>query len=75
MGAVAVRAATVGLYPTNPAAEVQYLLANSGAKVLVAEDQEQVDKALDGDRATAPTSSTSSTSSRAGSAAATTTRR
>jgi long-chain acyl-CoA synthetase len=43
---VAVRAATVGLYPTNPPAEVQYLLSHSGARVLVAEDQEQVDKAL-----------------------------
>jgi long-chain acyl-CoA synthetase len=43
---VAVRAATVGLYPTNPPAEVRYLLSHSGAKVLVAEDQEQVDKAL-----------------------------
>ncbi len=47
MGALAVRAASVGLYPTNPAAEVGYLLADSGAKVLVAEDQEQVDKALE----------------------------
>lgn len=43
---VAVRAATVGLYPTNPPAEVRYLLSHSGARVLVAEDQEQVDKAL-----------------------------
>ncbi|SCL35402.1 long-chain acyl-CoA synthetase [Micromonospora nigra] len=43
---VVVRAATVGLYPTNPADEVGYLLAHSGARVLVAEDQEQVDKAL-----------------------------
>ena len=43
---VAVRGATVGLYPTNPTAEVGYLLSHSGAKVLVAEDQEQVDKAL-----------------------------
>jgi long-chain acyl-CoA synthetase len=43
---VAVRAMTVGLYPTNPPAEVGYLLSHSGAKVLVAEDQEQVDKAL-----------------------------
>ncbi|MEU8357792.1 AMP-binding protein [Nonomuraea sp. NPDC048882] len=46
LGAVAVRAITVGLYPTNPSAEVAYLLADSGAKILVAEDQEQVDKAL-----------------------------
>ena len=44
MGALAVRAASVGVYPTNPAAEVGYLLGDSGAKVIVAEDQEQVDK-------------------------------
>jgi long-chain acyl-CoA synthetase len=43
---VAVRAITVGLYPTNPAAEVGYLLSHSAARMLVAEDQEQVDKAL-----------------------------
>ncbi|MFI5906862.1 AMP-dependent synthetase/ligase [Dactylosporangium sp. NPDC051541] len=43
---VALRAATVGLYPTSPAGDVGYLLAHSGAKVLIAEDQEQVDKAL-----------------------------
>ncbi len=46
LAAVAVRAMTMGLYPTNPTAEVRYLLAHSGAKVLLAEDQEQVDKAL-----------------------------
>ena len=43
---VAVRAITMGLYPTNPTAEVKYLLENSGTKILLAEDQEQVDKAL-----------------------------
>lgn len=47
MGALAVRAASVGLYPTNPAAEVGYLLADSGAVVLLVEDQEQLDKALE----------------------------
>ncbi|MQA26822.1 MAG: AMP-binding protein [Micromonosporaceae bacterium] len=47
LGAVAVRAVTVGLYPTNPAPEVAYLLSHSGSKILIAEDQEQVDKALD----------------------------
>lgn len=47
LGALSVRAASVGVYPTNPAAEVAYLLADSGAVVLVAEDQEQVDKALE----------------------------
>ncbi|MEV6284728.1 AMP-binding protein [Kribbella sp. NPDC051770] len=46
VGAVAVRAVSVGLYPTNPTAEVAYLLKHSGSKVLIAEDQEQVDKAL-----------------------------
>ena len=43
---VAVRAATVGIYPTNPADEVRYHLLDSGSRILFAEDQEQVDKAL-----------------------------
>ncbi|MGI9018334.1 MAG: AMP-dependent synthetase/ligase [Euzebya sp.] len=47
VGCTAVRGITVGLYPTNPGPEVQYLLRNSGTKILIAEDQEQVDKALD----------------------------
>jgi long-chain acyl-CoA synthetase len=47
LGTVACRAITMGLYPTNPAAEVAYLLKDSGSRVLVAEDQEQVDKALE----------------------------
>jgi long-chain acyl-CoA synthetase len=46
MAALAARAASVGIYPTNPAAEVGYVLGDSGAKILVAEDQEQVDKAF-----------------------------
>lgn len=46
-GIGALRAITVGLYPTNPAPEVQHLLTDSGAKILIAEDQEQVDKALE----------------------------
>jgi long-chain acyl-CoA synthetase len=46
LGTNSVRGITVGLYPTNPAPEVAYLLADSGARVLIAEDQEQVDKAL-----------------------------
>jgi len=44
---VAVRGITVGFYPTNPAAEVKYLLDDSGASVHLAEDQEQYDKLLD----------------------------
>ena len=47
VGTIACRAITVGLYPTNPSEEVKYLLQNSGSKILIAEDQEQVDKALD----------------------------
>ncbi len=46
LAAVAVRAMTVGLYPTNPPAEVKHLLDDSGSRLLLAEDQEQVDKAL-----------------------------
>ncbi|WP_396668085.1 AMP-dependent synthetase/ligase [Microbacterium sp. R86528] len=46
VAAAALRAVIVGFYPTNPVAEVTYLLQDSGARVLVAEDQEQVDKAL-----------------------------
>ncbi len=44
---VAVRGVTVGLYPTNPAAEVEYTLNDCGAKLHLAEDQEQADKVLD----------------------------
>jgi len=46
LGAHAIQAVSVGVYPTNPAAEVAYLLRHSEALVLIAEDQEQVDKAL-----------------------------
>jgi long-chain acyl-CoA synthetase len=51
LATVAVRGITVGLYPTNPMAEVRYLLGDSGAVVHLAEDQEQVDKVVDIDRA------------------------
>ena len=39
-------AITVGIYPTSPPAEVEYLLEHSGSVVLIAEDEEQLDKAL-----------------------------
>jgi long-chain acyl-CoA synthetase len=39
-------AVSVGVYPTSPAVEVEYLLAHSESVVLVAEDEEQLDKAL-----------------------------
>ncbi|MCP3974310.1 MAG: long-chain fatty acid--CoA ligase [bacterium] len=47
LATVAVRGITTGLYPTNPTAEVEYLLNDSGARVHLAEDQEQVDKVLE----------------------------
>jgi long-chain acyl-CoA synthetase len=39
-------AVTVGVYPTSPAPEVEYLLSHSESVVLIAEDEEQLDKAL-----------------------------
>jgi long-chain acyl-CoA synthetase len=39
-------AIAVGVYPSSPAAEVEYLLGHADAVVLVAEDEEQLDKAL-----------------------------
>jgi len=47
LAAQAIGAIVVGVYPTSPAAEVDYLLRHSGAKLLIAEDEEQVDKALE----------------------------
>jgi long-chain acyl-CoA synthetase len=46
LGSVAARAICVGLYPTNPTSEVEYLLKDSGSRVLIAEDEEQSDKVL-----------------------------
>ena len=43
----AIGAVSVGLYPTNPPSEVEYLIGHSESKILFAEDQEQVDKALE----------------------------
>jgi len=47
LATVAIRGVTVGLYPTNPSAEVEYLLAHSGSTIHLAEDQEQLDKFLE----------------------------
>jgi long-chain acyl-CoA synthetase len=46
-GIQGIGAVTVGLYPTSPAAEVAYVLGHSESVVLVAEDEEQLDKALE----------------------------
>ena len=40
-------ARAVGIYQTNPTADVAYVLAHSQSKVLFCEDQEQVDKAIE----------------------------
>jgi long-chain acyl-CoA synthetase len=47
LAAVAVRGVTVGLYPTNPTAEVEYLIGDCTPVVFFAEDQEQADKVLE----------------------------
>jgi long-chain acyl-CoA synthetase len=47
LGTISVRGVCMGLYPTNPTAEVRYLLQNSGSRLLVVEDQEQADKVLE----------------------------
>ena len=47
LGCGLVGAVTVGVYPTSPAAEVEYLLQASDARVVVCEDQEQLDKVLE----------------------------
>ena len=46
MGVQGIGAIAVGVYPTSPTAEVEYVLSHSGSVVLIAEDEEQVDKVL-----------------------------
>jgi long-chain acyl-CoA synthetase len=55
LATVAVRGIAVGLYPTNPAAEVEYTLNDCGSRIHLVEDQEQADKVLDLDRSAYPT--------------------
>ena len=45
-GILAAGAATTTVYPTTNAPDVAYIVANSGSRVVVAEDQEQVDKLI-----------------------------
>ena len=47
IGAQGIGAVPVGIYPTSPSAEVEYLLGHSEASVLIAEDEEQLDKVLE----------------------------
>ena len=46
IAAQAIGARSVGIYQTSPAPDVQYIVDHSKARVLVCEDQEQVDKFL-----------------------------
>lgn len=46
LGTQGIGAITVGIHPASPPAEVEHVLRHSGAKVLIAEDEEQVDKAM-----------------------------
>jgi long-chain acyl-CoA synthetase len=47
LGAQGIGAVTVGIYPTGTGRDVEYVLNNSGAKVIVVEDEEQLDKTLE----------------------------
>ena len=47
LAAQGIGAVSVGIYPTSPAAEVHYLLEHSESVLLVDEDEEQLDKALE----------------------------
>ena len=46
MGIQGIGAVTVGIYPTSPAAEVEYLLSHSESRVVIVENEEQLDKTL-----------------------------
>ncbi|GMQ92526.1 MAG: AMP-dependent synthetase/ligase [Acidimicrobiia bacterium] len=52
---VAIRAICTGMYPTNPMAEVKYLLNDAGSIVHFAEDQEQIDKIVEAEEGSYPT--------------------
>lgn len=47
IGTQAIGALSAGIYTTNPAADVAYVLNHCKAKLIVCEDQEQLDKVLD----------------------------
>lgn len=47
LGAGAIGAVTVGVYPTSPANEVAYVLQHGDCEIVFCEDQEQADKVLE----------------------------
>jgi long-chain acyl-CoA synthetase len=50
LGAEMLGASVVGIYPTNPWQELQYVVRHCGARVVFTGDQEQTDKVLDASR-------------------------
>lgn len=50
IGAQMIGARVVGIYPTNPWPELQYIARHCGARVAICGDQEQADKVLDSRR-------------------------
>jgi long-chain acyl-CoA synthetase len=50
IGAQMIGVEVVGIYPTNPWLELQYIARHCGAKVAICGDQEQTDKVLDAKR-------------------------
>ncbi|TAI65146.1 AMP-binding protein [Bradyrhizobium sp. Leo170] len=47
LGIQMIGAVAVGIYPTNPWVELQYIVKHSGARVVITGDQEQTDKVFD----------------------------
>lgn len=47
LGTQMIGAIAVGIYPTNPWVELQYIVRHSGSRVVITSDQEQTDKVLD----------------------------
>jgi long-chain acyl-CoA synthetase len=47
LGTQMIGAIAVGIYPTNPWVELQYIVRHSGSRVVITGDQEQTDKVLD----------------------------
>ena len=47
LGTQMIGAVAVGIYPTNPWVELQYIVRHSGSRVVISGDQEQTDKVLD----------------------------
>ena len=47
IGAMSLRGVSVGIYPTSAPYEVEYIIGHSDCKIIVVEDEEQLDKVLE----------------------------